>query len=332
MKKRYTLAFLLLSAATLHAQQEPMQTQFFFNKLAHNPAYAGSERTPEVTAVYRNQWMGVEGAPNTQTLSYNQPIFNERVGVGANLSRYSMGITRALTLDMVYCYRIHTRKGTAGIGIQAGARHFYQNWSDQRLITDVPRSSDGSIPDGANSKVMANFGAGFYFRGERMYVGVAGQRLYGNNIDFSERGATISREVLHLNAMTGWTFLLDRDWKLIPQVLLKYAPGAPFDADFNSLVVWKDRFFGGATYRLGSGVTARAGESVDVLLGMQATEKLFFCFSYDIGLTPLRQHSNGTVEATLRYRFNPPAPDEAEPTSPVDFLNGVDKKTKRKKQ
>ncbi|HNG90756.1 MAG TPA: type IX secretion system membrane protein PorP/SprF, partial [Saprospiraceae bacterium] len=128
----------------------------------------------------------------------------------------------------------------------------------------------------------------------------------------------------------GWTLALNDAWKLSPQALLKYAPGAPFDGDLNVTGIFNDRFFGGATYRLGNGVTASAGESVDVLLGMQATEKIFFCFSYDIGLTPLRHYNNGTIEATLRYRFNPPAPDDAESTSPIDFLQGSEKKGKKK--
>ena len=71
-------------------------------------------------------------------------------------------------------------------------------------------------------------------------------------------------------------------------------------------VLLKQKFYGGLSYRLG-GDTNGAGESVDVLLGMQATENLFFCLSYDIGLTRLQQYSSGSIEATLRWWFNPPA-------------------------
>jgi type IX secretion system PorP/SprF family membrane protein len=333
MKKLYSaFSVLLLASVAALAQQEPMHTQFFFNKLAHNPAYAGSELTPEITAAHRSQWIGLEGAPNIQNIAFNQPIFNKRVGIGANLSRYSLAITRAITLDMVYAYRIEMTKGTLGIGIQAGARHFYQNWNDPRIITDVPRTADGAIPTAANSKVVANFGAGFYYKTETWYAGIAGKRLYNNNIDFADKGQPLSREVIHLNAMFGSTFSLNDDWKLLPQVLLKYVPNAPFDADLNATFSLKDKFFGGLTYRTGNGVTASAGESVDVLLGMQATENVFFCLSYDIGLTPLRKHSSGTIEATVRYQFNPPASGTAVVEGGVDFLKGVEKKGKGKKK
>lgn len=333
MKKLYSaFSVLLLVSTTALAQQEPMHTQFFFNKLAYNPAYAGSEQTPEITAAHRSQWIGLEGAPNIQNIAYNQPIFNNRVGIGANLSRYSLAITRAITLDMAYAYCIKMTKGTFSIGIQAGARHFYQNWNDSRIISDVPRAGDSSIPAAANSKVIANVGAGFYYKADTWYAGVAGKRLYNNNIDFGDPDGRFSREVLHLNAMFGSTFTLTKDWKLRPQVLLKYVPKAPFDADLNATFSLKDKFFGGLTYRTGNGVTASAGESVDVLLGMQATENVFFCLSYDIGLTPLRKYNNGTIEATVRYQFNPPASETAVPTPVIDFLQGTEKKGKGKKK
>ena len=90
---------------------------------------------------------------------------------------------------------------------------------------------------------------------------------------------------------------------------------ARFDADLNVSVLLKDKFYGGLTYRTG-GDTNGVGESVDVLLGMQATENLFFCLSYDIGLTRLRKYNSGSVEATLRWWFNPPAPEGTERVDP----------------
>lgn len=329
MKKIYpTLMVFHLACAAAFAQQEPMQTQFFFNKMVHNPGYAGSAATAEIVGAYRNQWMGVKGAPKYQTLSYNRPIFNDKVGIGANLSHLSIAITRVITLDLAYAYRIPTRKGILGIGVQAGARHFSQNWNDSRIITDVPRNSDGSIPVDANSKVVANFGAGFYYYNDQWYAGVAGQRLYGNNIDFADTGEPFSRESLHLNAMAGSSFKLSEDLKLTPQILLKYVPNAPFDADINAGLWLKEKFYGALTYRTGSGTTSAAGESVDVLMGMQATEQLFFCLSYDIGLTPLRKYNNGTIEATVRYWVNPPASESA-PTVPT-FLPTKEKPSQKK--
>jgi type IX secretion system PorP/SprF family membrane protein len=290
------------------AQQEPLFTQFMFNKMALNPGYAGSFESPEISAVYRNQWMGLEGAPNTQVISYHQPLLNNRVGIGGNLGRSSIGISRTLTLDANYAYRIALRRGYLGLGLQASIRHLYQNWNDPRLITTDNASTDQAIPDEPLTKILPNLGFGAYYTGTNWYVGLAVPRLLTNNIDFADAGGVLSREVQHVNLMSGITFEFGEDAKdfdFTPQVLLKYVPNAPFDAELNLSVLALQKFHTGLTYRSG-GEKGGYGESIGAMVGLQATEKLFFCLSYDIGLTRLRRYNNGSAEATLRYWINPP--------------------------
>ncbi len=304
MKGFYLVCSLLFALGTrASAQQELQYTQFMFNKMAYNPGYAGSFESPTLVAVYRQQWLGFDGAPNVQALSYNQPLLNNRVGVGANLVRASLGITRMLTLDVAYCYRIPLRRGYLGIGLQASLRHLYQDWTDERLHTSRP--DDPAVPLEPKSKLVPNFGAGLFYNGPNWYAGLAAPRLVSNNIDFAENGGILSRESQHLNAMAGVNFPISEDFELSPQVLVKYVSNAPVDADINVSVMLKHKFYGGLTYRTG-GETNGAGESIDALLGMQVTENLFFCLSYDIGLTQLRKYNNGSIEATLRWYFNPP--------------------------
>jgi type IX secretion system PorP/SprF family membrane protein len=303
-------ALLLLTLAlciplALRAQQEPQYTQFMFNKLNYNPGYAGSFVSPTLTAIYRGQWFGIDGAPNSQVLSYNQPLLNERLGIGGNLSRFSVGITRAFTIDLVYCYRIPMRRGHLGIGLQPSVRNFWQNWNDERLYSATPPTIDVSIPTGMRSKWLVNFGFGVYYANNERgwYVGAAVPRFLQNNIDFSEFGADLSREERHFNAMGGLTLRPNDDLEIIPQVLLRYVPNAPFGAELNAMAGLKRKFYGGLTYRAGG---ERYGESADVLAGIQATKNLFLCLSYDIGLTRLHRLSNGTLEATVRWWINPP--------------------------
>lgn len=296
------------------AQQEPQYTQFMFNKLAYNPAYAGSFESPTLTAIYRNQWMGLEGAPETQILSYNQRAAGGRIGVGGNLMRNTIGISRSITLDVPYAYRIPLRRGHLSAGLQFNLRHFYQNWADERL--NASQKFDNAIPTDPQSKLLVNFGVGVFYSGYKWYAGVAVPRIKDNNIDFADLDGVLSREVQHFNAMAGITFDVHEDIRLTPQMLLKYVPQAPFDADINLSAMVKQKFYGGVTYRAG-GDTNGAGESVDVLAGMQATENLFFCLSYDVGLTRLRKYNNGSLEATLRWWFNPPAPEGTEIEDPI---------------
>lgn len=312
MKKLY----LCLCFCALHygvsAQQEQMYTQFMFNKLAYNPAYAGSFVSPTLTAVYRNQWLGLDGAPKAMALSYTQPLLNNRVGIGGNISRQSIGINSNLTFDLAYAYRVQLKRGTVAIGLQASMRNIRQNWADSRLIAISP--NDPGIPTDPKSKFVPNFGAGVYYNAytERWYAGIALPRIVSNSIDFSEFGDVLSREVQHINAMGGIKLAATDELDVTPQVLLRYAFGAPFDAEMNVSALLQNRFYGGLTYRVG-GDTNFLGESLDAALGFQAIDKLFFCFSYDIGLTRLKH--NGSIEATLRWYFNPP--DDVVPVKPA---------------
>lgn len=306
MKKLYPLIIFIAAWEVALAQQDAQYTQFMFNKLAYNPAYAGSFESPTATAIYRKQWIGLEGSPETQVLSYNQRALNNRVGLGGTLTRNVIGITRSITLDLPYAYRIPVKRGTLSMALQLNVRHMYQNWADPRL--NPSQTIDNAIPTDAQSKYLVNFGAGIYYTGYKWFAGLSVPRLIDNNIDFLDLDDSFSREVQHFYGMAGMDFDVDEDIKITPQVLLKYAIGAPFDAEVNVSTLVKQKFFGGIGYRLGSD-TNGAGESVDVLLGMQATENLFFCLSYDIGLTQLYKYNSGSIEATVRWWFNPPAPD-----------------------
>lgn len=304
MNRFYILIILLTFLQTrLAAQQEPLYTQFMFNKILYNPGFAGTQ-SPTLTAVYRNQWMGLDGAPKTQALSYSQPMLKDRSGLGIGLVRNTIGITRTVSFEVAYAYRMNVLNGTLGAGLSVNMRHLFQDWSDERLVTTQP--NDIALPVDPRSKLVPNFGFGVYYTTTTWYAGLAAPRLVNNNIDFADQGSILSREAQHINLMCGVDFTPDDDIKITPQLLLKYVPNAPFDADINTSILVKQKFYGGATYRTG-GDTNGAGESISLLFGMRPTENLFFCLSYDIGLTRLRRYHNGSVEAIVMWDFNPRA-------------------------
>lgn len=314
MRQIRLLSILWIAAWQLaSAQQEPLYTQFMHNKLAWNPAYAGSFESPTLIAVHRNQFVGLEGAPQTTALSFNMPynsVSKSSLAFGVNLVRHSIGITDITSLDLFpFTYILHLRNGNLSGGFQVSIRQFSQDWGDPRLVTSA--TGDVAVPIESNNKIVVNTGFGFFYKSTRhnWYAGVASPRIVPNNIDFSSVGNDISREVLHLNAMGGYTFKVNDDVKIAPQILLKYAVRSPFQADINGTILLKDKYLGGLTYRTGNGKSV-AGESIDLQLGLQATEKLFFCLSYDLSLTALRKYHNGSVELTARYWFNPPPPED----------------------
>lgn len=301
MRKILFTTICALFAMTSFAQQEQQYTQFMYNKLAYNPGYAGSHETACITGIIRNQWLGLEGAPNTQILSFNMPILNQRVGIGANLTRHTIGISQKLTLDGVYSYRVRLATGTLGLGVQASVRYFNNNFADSRLVSTVPIALDNSIPSGARSKYVPNFGAGAYFSNERFYVGASIPRLLNNNIDFNETGTILSEEKLHGYIMTGYLFDINDKVSFKPQALLKFATNSPFDADVNASFIFNKKYIAGLTYRLGGSSNSAAGESLDLMVGAQISSHIFFGLSYDVTLSEIKDYSNGSIEGVIRY-------------------------------
>ena len=303
MKKLYTLLICsLLWAGCLTAQQDVQYTQFIYHKMGINPAFAGSQEMRMLTALYRNQWLGLEGAPETQLLSFNTPLLKKRIGFGVNLTRSTLGINERLTGDLVYSYRIQMEKGTLGIGVQASIRYFGLDYSDDRLRATDGLSSDGSIPVGMQNRVIPNFGAGLYFNNRRFYAGISVPRLIQNNIDFNDLGGQISQEINHYYLMTGYLFPISDLLALQPKILLKYAQDVPFDADMNLSLIFAEQYTVGLTYRLG-GSSGSIGESIDFLASARVAEDWVLGFAYDWTLSNLRDYNSGSIEALVQFCF-----------------------------
>lgn len=312
IKTRLSILLFATTATVATAQQEQQYTQFMFNKMAWNPGFAGSYESPTLTAVYRGQWMGLEGAPQTQVVSYNQPLLGNRVGIGGNIAHRTIGINRTLSVDAAYSYRVALRQGTLGIGIQASIRNFRQNWLDPRLKGSQDVGSDQAIPGETTSKTVPNFGLGLFYHAEKYFWGVSVPRLVGSNLDFAEQGSVLSREVQHLFVSGGWIFKPSEGIEVVPQILVKYAKAAPLDVDLNCNIFFQQKFLTGLSYRTGAGSSA-LGESLDMLFGLQANRKWYFGLSYDIGLTRLRKFNAGSVEALMRFYLNPPDVGDFDP-------------------
>jgi type IX secretion system PorP/SprF family membrane protein len=290
------------------AQQQPHNTQFMYYKLGYNPAYAGSQESACVTCIYRQQWTGVEGAPSMAIATFNMPVANQRVGVGANLYRHTIGITTMHNLDGAYSYRVRLGNGMLGMGLMASIRSLEQDF--QKTTATQSRDEDAAIPGTTQDKFLFNFGAGMYFNNDKVYLGISAPRLLENNIDFASAGGFISREVQHIYMMGGVTIPLNENLKLKPQALIKYVPKAPIDMDANLSLLIMDRFVTGVTYRLGGDRTSGIGESVDILIAAQLTKSLMFGLSYDYTLSKISNSTMGSVEASLQYCFGSSDPNK----------------------
>jgi len=297
-----SLLALLFTLEGLFAQQEEQFTQFMHYKLGLNPAYAGSAGDGiSFASLVRNQWSGLEGAPQTQLVSFSTIAWGENVGLGANILRQTIGVTSNYSLETAYSYRIPAPRGYLHLGLQASARMIRTDFS--KLRGTQPIGQDPALPQTLQSRLVPNFGAGAYYHSENFYLGISIPRLIQNNIDFSDDGGTISKEVRHTYLMSGFIVPLADNIKLQPQALFKYVQGTPFDADINLNFIFMDKIVTGASYRSGGSKENGLGESVSLLFSAMVAERMLLGFSYDATLSELRRYSNGSIEAVLRFFF-----------------------------
>jgi len=173
IKLAITASLLLCLASSAIAQQDAMFTKYIFNSLSYNPAYAGSKDFMSMGALHRSQWVGIEGAPTTQTFTAHTPLRNERVGVGFALSNDVIGPTNTFGANFSYAYRIPVGDGLRlSVGMQGGIENWSADWSKLNLENQVDASFDM-----APSRWLPNFGAGLFLFSERFYAGFSSPNL-----------------------------------------------------------------------------------------------------------------------------------------------------------
>jgi len=292
------------------AQQEVQFTQFMYNKLYYNPAYAGVRGGPSLKAMYRHQWVGFEGAPKSRLVSFDLPLFNDRVGFGVTFLSSDQGITRNWQSSMAYTYNLKLKEDVSlRVGFQGSLKHYGIDFDDPEFI--VLEQNDPSIMDGMTTdNYYGNFGFGAYLLYKQMYFGLSIPNFYNNDISLGsadlDEFATESR---HFYAMAGTTFTIADNMKLRPGVLAKYVKNAPFDLEANMNLTIDNQVTVGLSYRAGG---EGAGESVG-LLALYQLNKIALGVSYDVSISSLRNYSSGSFEALIRYDFNAERGDIANP-------------------
>ena len=292
----FSLGFLL----QMKAQQDAQYTQYMYNTLAVNPGYAGSRGVLSIAALHRSQWVGLDGAPITQTLNLHTPV-SKRVGVGLSIvnDKIGNGTNQDTYFDGVFSYTIPTSEdGKLSFGLKAGG-HFLNIDFDR--LKNFDRSGNTSAPTNIDNKFSPNFGAGVYYHTNKFYAGLSVPNfLETEHFDRSgTAGSTsgLAQERLNLYLITGYVFQLNHDLKFKPAVLLKAVQGAPLQTDLSANFLYKEKFSFGAAYRWSAAISA--------LVGMQLTDQLMIGLAYDRETTALggTQFNDGSFEVFLRYEF-----------------------------
>lgn len=301
MSRIITILLVFCSVTLATSQQEQLYTQFMFNKLALNPAYAGNDKVACMNLLYRDQWSGFTGAPKTQAISLSAPLNDNKIGLGFNLINHTIGISQKLSLEAMYAYKFRVGDGMFSMGAQASARRYTVDYTDDRLMAIQGIELDPTILRERISKNLFNFGFGIYYNTGLYYLGASIPRLTQGIIDFDANDA-LSREVRHLNVMGGAAFATTDRLTIKPQIMMRLAENVPLDFDLNISATIDEKYTAGISYR-GGGNQSGAGESVDLIFAFQASPQLLLGFAYDITLSDIRSYENGSIELVLHYCF-----------------------------
>ncbi len=287
-----SLSFLTLIAFTkiANAQQDPMYTQYMFNALSLNPAYAGSRNVVSATALYRNMWTGVPGAPETATFTIDAPIKDKKIGLGLQIFNDKLGISNTTGVVASGAYRIRMDRGTLSFGLQTSVSNFRANYQNV-LLDQTGTNTDLAFQDNFSSTLF-NVGTGVYYNSDRFYVGLSAPQLINNRLTNT---TTLSKQEIHLFLTTGVVLPLGTDFKLKPSVMLKGVNGAPLQGDLNATFWIKDVIGIGAQYRTNADVSG--------LFEIQASPQIRIGYAYDHSVTKLQSFNSGSHEIMLRYEF-----------------------------
>lgn len=306
--KRWAVALLLIlgvGSSQLRAQQDKMFSQYMFNMTAINPAYAGSRDVLSMSALYRNQWTGVQGAPQTATFTADMPLNRERVGVGLQLYGDKFGEMQEAGAFVSYAFRIKVGdRSTLALGLQGGASSF--RWDLTRVQTSPDGTGQLDPAFAANiSKVLPNFGTGIYVSNDKSYIGISVPRLIKNRLSEYASGDYRSVQRRHAYATAGFVIGVSPVVKLKPSVLVKYAEGAPLGFDANVNVWFADRIAIGTSIRRNQ-FTSWTPYSTDAIVGLlevQLTDQFRFGYAYDRTMNNFQRIAPNSHEIMLRYEF-----------------------------
>ncbi len=303
---------LLLPACFLSAQQESQFTQFYYNKMHLNPGYAGTRGLASVTALYRNQWLGFEGAPISKVITFDTPMAGGRAGLGANLSQHTVGIFNNFYGTLAYNYNIPIQEDVNfRIGLQGVVRYFTIDFSDPTVVTQLPIAQDNSLRPGEENQTKGDVGIGAYLDVKDFYIGISVPHLLKNEITFNNDPVIteVATELPHIYGMAGALIPFSEKFAIRPSVLVKYVNNAPLDMDINLSGVFNYAFIAGVAYRLGG---SGSGESIDFNLFYQF-DKFGIGVAYDYTLSDLQDYNNGSIEALIRYDFKKEKENMANP-------------------
>jgi len=287
------LIFLVLvSSSGLYAQQDAQYTQYMYNTMSVNPGYAGSRGHMSIAALYRSQWVGLDGAPTSQTINIHSPIGYRGVGLGFSVVNDKIGPTSETNFDIDFSYTIYTSdEGRLSFGLKASGNLLDVKFSELNQFT-----SDPNLAVDIDNRFSPNFGAGVYYHTNKFYAGLSVPRFLQTS-HFDESSLSSAKEQMNFYLITGYVWDINRFLKFKPTLLTKLVQGAPLQVDISANFMMSDKLVLGAAYRWDAALSGMAGFYI--------SEGFFAGVAYDREVTELGNaaFNDGSFEIILRYDF-----------------------------
>lgn len=301
------LTVLLCNSNLVLAQQDAQFSQYMFNGIYINPAYAGYKEQLNVHAFYRNQWTGIEGAPKTVSLAVDAIANNGNVGLALQISSDMLGAQRNQSVYANYAYRIRMNddgSSRLAFGLGVGA---IQLGIDGSMLN--PNDFESGQPTGMQNSIVPDARTGVYFSNDRFYAGLSADNLISQYVDTY---SFIARPKPHFYLTSGLLVPLNEGVLLKPSFLLKDDRGGPTSVDLNAFVIFNERLWLGGSYRTGVKLYNKDYLQKELSQVNSAVAAIQFFpnqnfrigYAHDFSIGPLRGYSSGTHEISIGYFFN----------------------------
>ncbi|MBL0330202.1 MAG: type IX secretion system membrane protein PorP/SprF [Bacteroidetes bacterium] len=283
MKKSITLLFLFVVVKISFSQHNNQYSQYMFNGLAINPAYAGANKALNITLLHRNQWTGFDGAPKTTSLSIHTPLPNNKLNVGVNFISDRYGVTNKNIVNGIFAYKLNFSKSSLSFGILGGLDITRNNWDQINTTT-----AGDAIFEGQSQKTVTPLaGVGIYYLAKKYFIGLSSPSL----IQFG----SYTKNTYNPMILNGGCILKYSESILFkPTVLVKYINNSPIEVDLNLNTYYKN---------FGLGFSYRTNDAVVFLLNYSINDQFNIGYAFDLTLSKLKTYNRGSHEVMLKYEF-----------------------------
>lgn len=290
MRTKILFIALLLTSIVGFAQQDAQYTQYMYNTINVNPAYAGSRGVMSIFGLHRTQWVGLDGAPTTNAFSINTPIDNTNLGLGLSFVNDKIGPTVENTISADISYTIQTSETyKLSFGVKATANLFSLDVNKLN-----PQNVNDPLLQNLSSDFSPNVGAGVYLHSDKLYLGASVPNFFETK-RYSDNDVAIYKERFNMYFIGGYVFDLSPNLKFKPAFLTKVIEGAPLQVDLSGNFLINEKFVLGAAWRWSA--------AASLMAGFQVSDGLYIGYGYDLETTKLRNYNSGSHEVFLRFEL-----------------------------